>query len=341
MSQARGPLRFAVVGVVHEHGPTLDRVSRDEPPVAGILGVRAVVAHHEEVVRRHDERSPVVAGRQVPRAARPPGQEAALPLEFRARRIREAGRRLYVRFLERKSVHEQLRPPHAEGISGHPDDPFHVIRPGRLLGGVRRLEHDHIAPGRSVEGGEFQIGAGDLGAVHHFVHKQEVADQERVLHRGGRNLEGLDDERADEEKQDEGDEDRLRPFPQPSADGGVPPPARANGRRPEPPDPPLGVISFSWSFFHHAPSLLHTTVTGPARPMMYGAASTGSHRSIVTNRHRSARAAAFRCSRRTRPSSPCRIRIPPTRLRGARCPCSSRPRTGDGPPRRSWARSHT
>ena len=45
-----------------------------------------------------------------------------------------------------------------------------------------------------------------------LVDEQVVADEDRLLHRAGRDLVGLDDEGPDEEDEDAGDEQRLVPF---------------------------------------------------------------------------------------------------------------------------------
>src|SRR5204863_456439 len=42
-----------------------------------------------------------------------------------------------------------------------------------------------------------------------LVDQQVIADEQVLLHRSGRNLERLDDERADEEGEDDGDDDRF------------------------------------------------------------------------------------------------------------------------------------
>ena len=47
---------------------------------------------------------------------------------------------------------------------------------------------------------------------HELVDQQMIADEQVVLHRAGRNLERLHDERADEQRQDDGDDDRFEVF---------------------------------------------------------------------------------------------------------------------------------
>ena len=57
--------------------------------------------------------------------------------------------------------------------------------------------------------------SGDLGRPEdELVHEQVIADEQVVLHRSGRDLERLHDERADEQREDDGDDDRLEVLAQ-------------------------------------------------------------------------------------------------------------------------------
>jgi hypothetical protein len=56
---------------------------------------------------------------------------------------------------------------------------------------------------------QLPLHAGAVRAEDELVHEQVVADEEVVLHRAGRDLERLDDERAHEQGEDHGDDDRL------------------------------------------------------------------------------------------------------------------------------------
>src|SRR3989442_14801505 len=52
---------------VDEEGPPHDVVARQEAPEAAVIGLVAVVAHHEVVRRGDDDRPPIVRGRTVGR----------------------------------------------------------------------------------------------------------------------------------------------------------------------------------------------------------------------------------------------------------------------------------
>src|ERR671934_785817 len=73
----------ALVAVVDDQRSALHQRIRHEAPVAAVVRVVAVVAEHEEVAPRHDQRPPVVARRVVPDArGRAPHEIVALPAEF-------------------------------------------------------------------------------------------------------------------------------------------------------------------------------------------------------------------------------------------------------------------
>ena len=50
-------------------------------------------------------------------------------------------------------------------------------------------------------------------AENEFVHEQVIADEKVVLHRGRRNLEGLNDERRSEQRQDDRNDERFEILP--------------------------------------------------------------------------------------------------------------------------------
>ena len=77
------------------------------------------------------------------------------------------------------------------------------------LGLLWVLEHHDV---EALDGPDRQHGALEAGfarAEHELVDEQVVADEEVVLHRAGRDLERLDDEGPDKERQDDRDDDRL------------------------------------------------------------------------------------------------------------------------------------
>jgi hypothetical protein len=54
-----------------------------------------------------------------------------------------------------------------------------------------------------------------VGREDELVHDQVVTDQDVLLHRCGRHLEGLEEERAREEGEDDRHEDRFRVLARP------------------------------------------------------------------------------------------------------------------------------
>ena len=58
-------------------------------------------------------------------------------------------------------------------------------------------------------GSSTSLERGERRREHELVDQQVIADQQVVLHRAGRDLERLDDERPDEQRQDHRDADRL------------------------------------------------------------------------------------------------------------------------------------
>ena len=92
-----------------------------------------------------------------------------------------------------------------DGFARQPDDALDEI----ALRILRILEHDHVLALDRLHREHRALGPGDGRAEHELVHQQMIADQQVLLHRPGRYLERLDDERADEERQHDGDNERL------------------------------------------------------------------------------------------------------------------------------------
>src|SRR4051812_43192077 len=68
IARRAGAARIVVAGtgqirVVHEERPATDVLSRNDAPIAAVLRAVAVVAHHEEMILRYDDRSPVAKRR--------------------------------------------------------------------------------------------------------------------------------------------------------------------------------------------------------------------------------------------------------------------------------------
>ena len=80
-------------------------------------------------------------------------------------------------------------------IAGNTDNPFDVIQ--RRI--IRITKHHHFAPLRIVDCDEARIDDRQADAVGEFVYQYEVPYQQRGEHRPRRNLEGLDQKRAQHE----------------------------------------------------------------------------------------------------------------------------------------------
>ena len=88
-----------------------------------------------------------------------------------------------------------------------------MIAEGRELAGIDEHVVVKVPFTRDgVRATKVLAGEGHLRAIHHLVDEQKVADEQRPLHAAARNLERLDEERAHEEKEHDGDDERLRPL---------------------------------------------------------------------------------------------------------------------------------
>ncbi len=160
----------------------------NEPPVAAVLGVVAVVAHDEVGIAR-DDRGFAAVG------------VAAVRVLDRACAVGELG----VGLDELPAVHEHLAATDLDPVTGRPDDPLDEIS----LLVLRVLEHDDVAPVRVPEARHAPVGERQLGAEEELVHEDVIADEQRVHHRTRRDREGLDHEGTDDEGQEDRDPDRL------------------------------------------------------------------------------------------------------------------------------------
>ena len=188
--------RCAILGrlerPVDEQRAALHVGRRQEPPVAAVLGVVAVVAHHEVVVPGDGHRPvlpPHVAGRllalgrgreQVVRVRLVSGAPLTSTVWLRSS-MRSPGRPI-TRLMKSRS-----------GSSGNLNTSTSPRRTWRI---------GSTARSRPVA----------AGPEHELVDQQVIADQQVRLHRAGRNLEGLEDERPHEQREDHRDDDRLEVF---------------------------------------------------------------------------------------------------------------------------------
>src|SRR5262249_2579623 len=112
-----------------------------------------------------------------------------------------------VGLVERPPVDEDEAIADRDGLSGQPDDALQES-PARIL---RKAEDADVAaagPSRREERGERPADR----RVEELVHEHPVAGQDGLLHRRARNLEGLKKERAREQRENDGGENRIRPL---------------------------------------------------------------------------------------------------------------------------------
>src|SRR6185437_6331097 len=187
---------------IYEHGAAFDLVELDESPEAAVVTAVAVVTHHEELTGRHRGRRIIVTHRELRALAR-------RDLEVR------------MRIGHRRTIEEHLAVLHLHGIAGDSNDALDEV-----LGRVeRKNEHHHVAAAdrrkmhqvvavRNLarKRGEAEKRVRHPQPVADLVDHDMVADRERRLHRARRYLVGLDEKSAQNDREDEGDDDRFGPL---------------------------------------------------------------------------------------------------------------------------------
>src|SRR6187455_2227707 len=120
---------------VHEQRLALHVRTRHEAPEAAVLGVVAVVAHHEVVAGGHDHR-------------------AVVQLEATAAHVNGVGRTLVhgkqevdVRLVDPRAVDEDALVPHFDGYTGQPDHTLDEVAI-RIL---RKLEDEDVAAADGID----------------------------------------------------------------------------------------------------------------------------------------------------------------------------------------------
>src|SRR5882724_11618645 len=92
-------------------------------------------------------------------------------------------------------------------IAGKANDAFHKM----LMIRVRKFENDDVTALQLAIRKKFLVpGAG--AAENKLIHQQMVADQQSLLHRWRRNLEGLYDKRSSKQGENYGDQKRFQIF---------------------------------------------------------------------------------------------------------------------------------
>jgi hypothetical protein len=197
-----------VVGEVEADGAALDLAAFDDAPVAGIEALVAVVAECEEPVIRQDDGSPCVARRVVRVRRGGVGEERALPLHHRVPGVAVGVRAPDVRLVLRLAVQVEGAASHGESVPRHAHQPLHQVD---VL--VVPAEHDDVPAPRRVVARQVRLGAGHARAVRRLVQHEEIAHQQRPLHGARHDGEGLDQERAHHQEDQEPDDGRLDPLP--------------------------------------------------------------------------------------------------------------------------------
>ena len=76
------------------------------------------------------------------------------------------------------------------------------------------FEHDDVTASDGADRQNRPFERRRRGTEDELVHQQVIANQQVLLHRSGRDLEGLHDEGADEQRKDHRDDDRLEVLAQ-------------------------------------------------------------------------------------------------------------------------------
>src|SRR5205823_4403217 len=107
---------------------------------------------------------------------------------------------------------------HEERVAGNTDQPLHQRRCGivpsyRLVRLIRRNENHHVATTRFSESGQTAVAEWDMRAIDRLVDEEPVADKQRRHHAARGYAIGLDEERAQDEKDRQRADDRFEILP--------------------------------------------------------------------------------------------------------------------------------
>src|SRR5882762_2962753 len=144
--------------------------ARHATPKAAVVGIAAIVAHHEITIVRNFDR-----GMQVVRIGAAGG----------------------VAFFKPCAVHPDGAVANIDGISRETDDSLDIVRRVR---GERRLEDNYLLAMRIAPQRHVPIREGYAGIVADAAHDQVIADKQRVFHRAGRNHSRLADRAINQQK---------------------------------------------------------------------------------------------------------------------------------------------
>src|SRR5690242_18253272 len=134
----------------------------------------------------------------------------ALPTSILRGRIDIRLRVQHLRLSEHTTIPDQPPVTHFEGVAGKPNEPLHEVL-GRIFG---PLEDDDVAILWLPQLRQPPMRERHLGAISQLVHEKKIADEKRPFHTSARNLERLDEERAEKKEEDDRDSEDLEPLPQ-------------------------------------------------------------------------------------------------------------------------------
>ena len=156
--------------------------TRHGAPVAGVVGIIAVVAHDEVAVLRHGEGPHVVES----------ADDVGIKL-------------LDVVFLYRLAVSVELLVAHFHHVAGKAHHALYEV--GIRVLGI--LEHDDVPDLRIAPAEKILVGEGNLHPVHELVDQHIVADLYGLKHGTGGNGIGLKNESTDDDRQNHRGEQRF------------------------------------------------------------------------------------------------------------------------------------
>src|SRR4029453_10717207 len=180
---------FGVVRPVNDECTAFHIIARQKTPVAAVLRVVPVVAHHKVMFRRNSDRAVVLS--------RIPAQSLAFDL---VQLLRDRWGFLHVvgeGLVHQKAIYVDALVADLDVLTRQSDDALDEVSL-RVFG---ILEHDDVPALYLLHRQQRLLGAAGIRAEHEFVDEQMIADEQVRLHRAGRNFEGLDDERPDEQRE--------------------------------------------------------------------------------------------------------------------------------------------
>src|SRR5271169_5346103 len=181
---------------VDKHGTPNDVFPGYESPVAAVQAHAAMVSHAKVVIRWYYDVVALYGRRHIDR---PVGPHIGIIVgghrrEIVAVRIHRVPVMQHIRFIQRLAVAIHHAVPQVNPVSGHANDALHDIK-SRGLG--RQKHHDIPKP--HVPIGKQRAHPRTPGRELDAVHKNVIADQQRVLHRTRWNLKRLHHKRDDEQ----------------------------------------------------------------------------------------------------------------------------------------------